>query len=152
MMINFSQKLEQWCYVAHVHDSLNFDIDLQFNINNKLLMATNYSFKKVENNILLPLIIHSRTYRCRLKGIRLKNKRPFASENKNFNNQRILSNIDVSNLINYQDGWVLLNTHYIDKYNRILVTIYILDKETGIKEDLSKYLIKKYPQVYQNYY
>lgn len=151
MLIQNFDNISQICYIAHIHDSLNFDIDLQFNINNKSLTPTNYSFKKIENNNILPSIFHSRTYRCRLQGIKLKDNRNI-KQNKLFNTQRILSNIDVNNLINFQDGWILLNTHYIDKYNRILVSIFLFDSITGKKKNLVDYLIEKYPKIYQTYY
>lgn len=131
-------------FVVNVHDSANFDIDL--NIPRHLseryssVITNTYSYKDMSEDFIkspdlekvkaLPSLT-GQTYRCRLKGIGLRT---------DFNNwETFQRTIMVRRLIDRADGWVTCTISDIDIYRRLLIDIQISVKDR--KVDLKEFLL-----------
>lgn len=128
-------------YVVNVHDALNFDIDIPIS-NEYTILPITYKYLNSDNILCI-----SNSYRCRLQGINMKNKQKYYFTS--FKHEKIAANIDITNIINYCDGWVDVSISRIDMYNRLLVNIYVVINDEI--QNLSNYLLEKYPNLYENY-
>lgn len=128
-----------WGFVVSIHNSINYDIDLQFedfDVAEKYrdVISGSYQYlkshrEKIDFENCVP--ITGTAYRCHIRGIDTVKKQPKNSVN-----------YEIIRLINLSDGWVLCTLGDIDIYGRLLVDIVIindLDHTTyGIKELLLK--------------
>lgn len=134
-------------YIVNVHDALNFDIDLTIPNVDKYSNNLNYIKYEYLNNE--NVLCHSNTYRCRLQGINMIDKRN-SFNNITYKHDKIAANIEICNIVNYYDGWVDISINKIDKYKRLLVNVYII-VEDDIVQDLTSYLLEKYANIYEKY-
>lgn len=145
-------------YVVHIYDNTNFDIDLgivdQFYAR---ALTQEYDYVDTTKSIMLDTlakgnnkinsfgIAKGMAYRCRVKGVGVKK----AADRAIF--YKIMHNI--SHYINQCDGWVDCILCGMDKYDRILVEIYIPSKIEKNPICLSEYLYSQNPTktCYYNY-
>lgn len=135
-------------YVVNVHDSINFDIDLNLSPDLQKryenVITNNYTYydfnKYYFDNIgtelnkkLIPKI--GTTHRCRLKGIGTKQ----------LNGENIWKSnkicIDIKKIIDANDGWITCTLSDIDVYQRLLIDIYVTISNKKI--NLHDYLLEK---------
>lgn len=136
-------------FVVNIHDVINFDIDLDIpnNLRKKYqnVVCNKYIYQDLGNDFLenpnfedlnvTPKI--GLSYRCRLKGIAINEdfKQFYRWKNKN------QLYIEVKQLIDLVDGWVLCNLFDIDTYQRLIVDIFIVLE--GHYINLANYLLLK---------
>lgn len=136
-------------FVVNVHDAINFDIDFgTFGCSNlrelyREVISSEYSYKDLPRDFLenpdlrvinLTEQKQGTTYRCRLRGIGLVNQE----------SQHWLLNqvcVDVKQLIDRSDAWVVCVLSDIDVYRRLLVDI-VVQTSLG-KINLADYLLDK---------
>lgn len=129
-------------FVVNVHDATNFDIDLKLNAELKTryrdVIANSYTYLDIEQrdheaaNYNAPSC-KGTTYRCRLRGIGLRD---------DICNQKSgMISIEVKRLIDRSDCWVRCVLSDIDIYRRLLVDIVI--PTAGGDIVLADYLLKR---------
>jgi len=137
-------------YVVNVHDSINFDIDLTMSsklqkkyknvITNqyKYYDYNKYYFDNIYTELNKKVIPqYGITYRCRLKGIGMKQSN---NDTDTIWKSNKLS-IEIKKLIDITDGWITCTLSDVDIYKRLLVDIYINTPQKTI--NLSEYLLEK---------
>jgi len=134
-------------FVVNVHDATNFDIDFDMPTDlherYKDVISNHYTYKDVgtnffetPNNIDIVTSKIGTTYRCRLRGIGI-NQLPQHIHTWKTNQMCV----DVKQLIDRTDGWVICTLSDIDVYKRLLVDITINTCNGPI--DLRSYLLSK---------
>ncbi len=137
-------------FIVNVHDATNFDIDLDISPEQHKayqdVISNEYSYQDldpdfIENpdfskiTIFKPLV--GKTYRCRLKGIGI-NQFPTTSNHLWKSNQLC---VEIKQLIDRTDGWVICDISDIDVYQRLLVDVSIVTSTETI--NLRSYLLSK---------
>lgn len=134
-------------FVVNVHDSTNFDIDI--GINPKLherynnVISNEYYYKDFNDEFLrnpnsevdVETSIGT-TYRCRLRGIGINQLPKHLHYSKS--NQLCL---EIKQLIDRTDGWVICTLSDVDIYKRLLVDIILYVPEGNI--NLKDYLLTR---------
>ena len=120
------QKLEG--FVVNVHDSTNFDIDLNPELKESTRVISNeYTYQDFDFipkwNSESPIKTGT-SYRCRLRGVGINQSAQSRSSRLH------KTCISVRQLIDRSDGWVTCFMHNVDIYNRLLVDI-IVNTSTG---------------------
>ena len=142
-------------FVVNVHNATNYDIDLilpqHIHDKYKTVVINKYSYNEVDDDLNIKNEVkYGSTYRCRLKGIGIN----YDNHNLNLTNNTVkctedlkcteeldnsfkkdsqksdnLSNysltIDIKQLVDRTDGWVLCKISDIDVYKRLLVEIIV---------------------------
>lgn len=135
-------------FIVNVHDATNFDIDLDISLElhekYQNVISNQYTYQDLDDNFLenpemnrleiKPEI--GTTYRCRLRGIGINQLGTMEHTLKS--NQMC---IDVKQLIDRSDGWVICTLSDIDVYKRLLVDINIQTSNGSI--NLRDYLLYK---------
>ncbi|MFK5969293.1 MAG: hypothetical protein QM487_04130 [Candidatus Marithrix sp.] len=121
----YSKKIENIkCFIVNVYDIVNFDIDIRYrhNMYDGVLKNTYlyydidyHNLINIDNDKIIP--VKGTTYRCRLRGIKLKRKVNYECVN--------LIMRKIRQLIDQNNGFVLCNLHGIDIYHRLLVDILV---------------------------
>jgi Iap family predicted aminopeptidase len=133
-------------YVVHVHDAINFDIDLNFDPKQRQefrhAIHNTYRYKEKPS---FDEIKVGRVYRCRLRGIQVAAH----SEIKYKQKSKILEKATntVNRIVDRSNGWVVCIADNIDVYNRLLIDV--LDPLTY--ESLSDILFIEYPKLFTEY-
>jgi hypothetical protein len=137
-------------FIVNVHDATNFDIDLdmspELHQQYQDVISNQYTYQDLEPDFienpdftklatLNPKI--GITYRCRLKGIGI-NQSSTSSSHYWKSNQMC---IEVKQLMDRTDGWVLCTVSDIDVYQRLLVDISIETSNESI--NLRNYLLAR---------
>lgn len=133
-------------FIVNVHDATNFDID--FSMKSSMhsryqnVITNQYTYQELDNiffddpHISKPTTKIGTTYRCRLRGIGINqnvvNKNPWKNNN---------VCLEVKQLIDRTDGWVICTLSDIDVYQRILVDIFIPTPKEKI--NLKEFLLNK---------
>jgi len=136
-------------FIVNVHDATNYDIQLIIHpeLHEKYVnvISNQYIYKDLApdflNNPDLKKLLTTNsevgtTYRCRLKGVGINQLSPIVHTLKN--NQMC---VDVKQLIDRTDGWVVCNLSDIDVYQRLLVDVTINTSNGPI--NLKNYLLDK---------
>jgi hypothetical protein len=136
-------------FVVNVHNATNYDIDLflpqHIHDKYKTVIINKYSYNEVDADLNIKNDIkYGSTYRCRLKGIGINydnhhlnlannlsvfdgtKSHPLQKEKQStahLNNYSLT--IDIKQLIDRTDGWVLCKISDIDVYKRLLVEIIV---------------------------
>ena len=133
-------------FVVNVHNATNYDIDLilpqHIHDKYKTVIINKYSYNEVDDDLNIKNEVkYGSTYRCRLKGIGINydynnlnitnntencTEDPFKTElqtKAHLNNYSLT--IDIKQLIDRTDGWVLCKISDIDVYKRLLVEIIV---------------------------
>lgn len=121
-------------FVVNVHDATNFDIDLDIDYDLQQqyqdVISNQYTYQDlepdfIENPDFTKLVTFNPkiglTYRCRLKGIGI-NQSPISSNHIWKSNQIC---IEVKQLLDRSDGWIICDLSDIDVYQRLLVDMFI---------------------------
>lgn len=135
-------------FVVNVHDATNFDIDMNIDEDlrqkYKSVITNEYYYKDLPEEFLTnpqgnPFEDTSvgLTYRCRLKGIGINNN---LSRHAHLTKSNQLT-IEVKQLTDRTDGWVLCTLSDIDIYRRLLVDLVFVLPEGRI--NLKDFLLKK---------
>jgi len=121
-------------FIVNVHNATNYDIDLFLpnNIHEKYknVIINKYSYNEVDDNMNIEKTIkNSYTYRCRLRGVGINSLTNPTDLSNNGVKPHCLKNyyltIDIKQLIDRTDGWILCNISDIDVYKRLLVEIIV---------------------------
>jgi hypothetical protein len=125
-------------FILNIHDSTNFDIDFELpdDTHKKYMdvISNNYKYQDLSSHffekddssplykedLINGVLQGGTTYRCRLKGIGINKTTHYANIVKS--NKMC---IEVKQLIDRVDGWVVCTLGDIDIYKRLLVDIYI---------------------------
>jgi len=136
-------------FVVNVHNATNYDIDLilpqHIHDKYKTVIINKYSYNEVDADLNIKNEVkYGSTYRCRLKGIGINydnhhlnlannisvfdgaKSHPLQKEKQStahLNNYSLT--IDIKQLIDRTDGWVLCKISDIDVYKRLLVEIIV---------------------------
>jgi hypothetical protein len=137
-------------FIVNVHNATNYDIDLilpqHIHDKYKTVIINKYSYNEVDDDLNIKNEVkYGSTYRCRLKGIGINydynnlnitnntencTEDPFKTElqtKAHLNNYSLT--IDIKQLIDRTDGWVLCKISDIDVYKRLLVEIIVPTKD-----------------------
>lgn len=138
-------------YVVYIHDSVNYDIDLDLTeemvakywnvISNKYTYHT--TPESILNRDANAVVNVGTAYRCRIKGIS-------ALYRKYSNKPRLVhvAHQEVSRRVDRQNGWVLCQLGEVDIYRRLLVDLY----DPITRENLNGILLQpKYSTLYKPY-
>jgi hypothetical protein len=131
-------------FVVNVHNATNYDIDLilpqPIYDKYKTVIINKYSYNEVDDDLNIKNNVKSgSTYRCRLKGIGINYDNYHLNPTSNLSSSEgtlskvsptaHLNNysltIDIKQLIDRTDGWVLCKISDIDVYKRLLVEIIV---------------------------
>ena len=141
-------------YVVYIHDSVNYDIDLDLSEEMVAqywnVISNKYTYYTTPEAALVQRPDASEqtkqvgvAYRCRIKGI--------SALYRKYNNKPRLVHVahqEVSRRIDRQNGWVLCQVGEVDIYRRLLVDLY----DPITKENLNSILLQpKYSTVYRPY-
>ena len=126
--------MENLCYVVNIKDPLNIDIDLKDNIKSPIYEEYVYE----ENGIRKS----GKVYRCRIRGIVLKNNK------KNNNDIFYKAYIEIMRIIDRSNGWIICEIFDIDKLNRVLVDLYDPVSGDKINDIFLKYPYNEHFKVY----
>jgi hypothetical protein len=142
-------------YIVNVHDAINFDIDMSgdgspLKPRYESVISNVYSYYEVPGNfytnpdfsILYNGNRNSRSCRCRLRGISVKNTESFHR-----NNYKMT--LEVKKLIDRTDGWVFAKFGDVDIYRRLLIDIIVPIPNDPI--NLREFLLQYYPDFYSAY-
>lgn len=112
-------------YIANTHDSLNFDIDIEFPEGTESTYSSvithQYACTALGENITYPSLESTQArvaYRCRLFGVGINYE---SSQRYSQANSKLM--IDIKQLIDACEGWVILDLNDIDVYGRLLVDV-----------------------------
>lgn len=146
-------------YIINIENSTDYDIDIPIPFYEKYkyinVIKNFYKYKEISNEELINAdlesietqpILTGTMYRCRLKEIGI-NKGPY--QNRKINN---LTNI-VKKQIDSCNGIVKCNIYEVDKYNRLLVDIFIEigDCDVNLKDFILEYCENDPNPVYYSY-
>lgn len=136
-------------FIVNVHDATNFDIDLEIpsNLHEKYqdVISNQYTYQDLGTDFLESVDFNrlnnssiqiGTTYRCRLRGVGINQLDPVGHTWKS--NQIC---VEVRQLIDRTDGWVMCTLSDIDVYQRLLVDIVINTCKGPI--NLREYLLNK---------
>ena len=119
-------------FIVNVHDATNFDIDLEISpeLHEKYrdVISNQYTYQSLEPNFLENPDFNQikikpevgTTYRCRLKGVGINQ---LACSDHTYKSNMMC--VEVKQLVDRTDGWVICNLSDIDVYQRLLVDIII---------------------------
>lgn len=102
-------------YVVNVIDPLNFQIwlPIQGNTGHPGIERVQSGFFEYKDSMTNPPVT-GKWYRCRLHNLRIKGKGlPLRN-----------AMMEVMDRINRQNGWIVCNLIYIDKYDRLIVNLF----------------------------
>lgn len=114
-------------FVVNIENTLNFNIDINDKKYVELVKNNSYTYEEKgerKNGI---------SYACRIKGVKSKNRK--GDKKKFYNEKPTLYNVKAK--IEQYNGWVNILPHNIDKYCRLIVSIY-----TPENENLSDIILK----------
>ncbi len=134
-------------YIVNVHDATNYDIDLaldpELRFKYERVISNRYVYEDFDEDLFYnPGALRSRlpqssktgvTYRCRLRGVGINHLSTHQHLTKS--NQMC---VEVKQLLDRSDGWVICNLSDIDVYQRLLVDVTILGTI-----NLREYLLNK---------
>jgi len=141
-------------FVVNIHDATNFDVDLDMSeeLHKKYqdVISNQYTYMDLDDNFLNIKSNNinqiGKTYRCRLRGVGVNQ---LSANNYHWKMNQIY--MEIKQLIDRTDGWIICTLSDIDIYHRLLVDIVIHTSNGSI--DLRKYLLScvtgiKYPIFY----
>ncbi len=146
-------------FVVNVHDATNFDIDIEispeFHERYNNVISNQYTYQDLSNDFLENPNLHIKvptkigtTYRCRLRGVGINQLPQYLHIWKN--NQMC---VEVKQLIDRTDGWVVCTLSDIDVYQRLLVdiTINTCNESINLREYLLNRMEKEETPIFYSY-
>jgi hypothetical protein len=125
--------MPQLGYILNIYDAINFDIGLE-DITYRGILCEKYHYRQHEKDCT------GISYRCRLKGIEYKPNVKYTADYKK-------SKLDIVQLIDRLNGWMVCRWFSVDTYKRLIIQL--TDPITD--ENLSSYLLEKFPDTFQRY-
>jgi hypothetical protein len=117
----------------NIYDAINFDIGLE-EITFRGILSEKYTYKQEgEENT-------GTSYRCRLKGLEYRPNVKYTPEYKR-------SKMDVVQLIDRLNGWMVCRWFSVDTYKRLIIQLV----NPVTEENLAVYLLDKFPDIFQRY-
>lgn len=120
-------------FVVNIHDSINFDIDFDFNSElqhiYRSVVKKSYEYISLTDHDIYDLNLDLKekevnkryAYRCRIKGVAINKK---CKSNKfHMYSSKLIQ--EIKNLINSCDSWVVCNIYDIDIHDRLLIDLKI---------------------------
>lgn len=126
-------------YITNIHDSTNVDIGMEFISGDLDIIQDKYKYQDITESGKTDVKI-GRTYRCRLMGLGVRQE---VRKTKRYKS----SQLDLERIISRCGGFLCCRLYAVDRYKRILVTLY----DPISKQNINELLLSRYDDVFYEY-